>query len=240
MKVDLELEQDICKAAEEVCYRELKDIECAIAEEGEHDFSKEYRKKIERTIYKRKITEGPGFLHEGQKGRKIKYRYFLLVAILLILSASTALAVGPIREKLVQAFYIVYYDNVEVRRDDVEDLNADSGEPMIVKRPTYIPEGYELFEDDLDESINYLSMRWENEKEELLDYTQYDTRITISTVTSDGSELEQIEINGYDARLVWDNHNNLGTLFYETEEYVYMISGHLSKEELIKILESVN
>lgn len=239
MKVDFELEKEICRAAEEICYEELRSIEDELERQGRPVFSDEYNKKISKTIYGYVEREKKGFLKKEFKVRKIKYRYILLVAILLILCTSTVMAVEPVREKLRVVIYSVFSNNVEIGKDDnAESLENVKEENMIIKTPVYVPEGYKKYEESIQKKMQKISITWMSEDEKLLYYSQFNVNNVISSITSDGSAVEVVDVNNHEGRLVVDE-NGIYTLFYEDQEYVYMISGELVLEELVKILGSI-
>lgn len=236
MKSDLSLDLEMYQAMEMLCYEELKEAEKMAAKQGNHIFSEEYNQKIQDLLYGK--SQADSFLH-NQSGRRMKLRYLFIAAILMVLASATVMAVEPVREKLGDIFLYRFTNNVEIREEEGKETDVQDTAAMVVKRPTYIPEGYEVLEETISEVIEDITIYWENEKGDLLMYTQYSIKDRVSSITSDGSKPEKVKVDGYDGVLIWDHGDSEGTLFYENECYIYMISGCLQKEELIQILESI-
>lgn len=238
MKSDLSLDLEMYQAMEMLCYEELKAAEGMAVRQGKHIFSEEYNQKIQELLYGKPQTDG--FLH-NQSGGRMKLRYLFIAVILMVLASASVMAVEPVRERLGDIFYTVFTNNVEISEEEGEGTDVQNTAAMVVKRPAYIPEGYEVLEETMSEAIEDITIYWENEKGDLLMYTQYSIKDNVSSITSDGSKPEKVKVDGYDGVLIWDraHGDNEGTLFFENESYIYMISGCLQKEELIQILESI-
>lgn len=240
MNIEYELKNMVCKAADYICYEELRTIEDVIEEQGIHMFSVDYNQRISDVIYGEQKQDKKGFLKNETKGKKVKCKDIFLVAILLILCVSTAIAAEPVCDKLIHAFYVVFPNNVEIQKDSIQnEYKEKSNKSMITKIPGYIPREFEIVEENLNEEIRMLTMTWMNNEEKLLCYSQFDIGSGTNAITSNGRQPETITVNGNEAKIIWDD-NNVGTLFYEANRYIYMISGELSEQELIKILESID
>lgn len=224
-------------ASEEIVRKELQEIEQNIEKEGKMLFSESYRRKMNEVIYGQ---EKKAVFLKGETQRiKIQKRYIAIMLLLLILCTSTVLANDNIREKLGDIYYTVFADNVEIRKvENVKEANLARSEEIIAMKPTYIPEGYEVYEENCNEEVGRYGVIWMTKDENILNYIQYNISNTNISVTSDGSIPENVKIGNVIGKYVIDN-DGIATLFYEDGQFVYIISGTLPKEELIKILASV-
>ena len=181
-----------------------------------HKFSKKHNKVINDIIY-------------GKQGKKIKFSKgtikVLIIAAVLLAIATTAFAIPQSREYIIDKFsnhseYNVV-DNKKSKR--VKSLNVN-----------YIPAGFEKVEDYV--SRDFYIENYENadksfvvEKLELTGSIGFDT---------ENYEPENIKINGIDAVYYRSNNNGKGIIFNDGN-YIYIISGNIEKDELVKIAQNV-
>jgi hypothetical protein len=81
----------------------------------------------------------------------------------------------------------------------------------------------------------YYNITWINEDENVINYIQTLPNISI---TADGETPEDILIGNKKAKMIIDENENR-SIFYEEDGMIYIISGEISKEELIKIMKSI-
>jgi len=99
--------------------------------------------------------------------------------------------------------------------------------------PEYIPSGFVLQENETDILSTYFYYQSE------ADYFSFEqqTKSVVTSINSELSEMETIQINGNDGYcLVFENVINLT---WVTDEYSFSIIGAISEDEAIKIAESV-
>ncbi|MGF7058516.1 DUF4367 domain-containing protein [Brassicibacter mesophilus] len=109
--------------------------------------------------------------------------------------------------------------------------------------PSYLPEGYkfdkaEFFKDEngVVSNTKYVSLYFTNEETEKYIYMQQRYADEETAYATGASEVEQIKINGADA-VIYNNRN----IDWENNNTIYALSGRgeISKDELIKIAESI-
>lgn len=103
-----------------------------------------------------------------------------------------------------------------------------------VYEPTWIPEGFELTEDELIGEICYWQEYMKGKHQ--VEFQQNIVNAGI-TIDSEDMEREAVMINGYQGQL--NSKEGKTGLIWATGEYVFMISSDLGKEEVLKMAESV-
>ena len=85
------------------------------------------------------------------------------------------------------------------------------------------------------ESVNLFLFSYKN-GEQIFDVEKSYLRSTIGFDT-ENSVKEELQINGADATY-YRTADNWGTVIFNNGEYIYHISGNISKEELVKIAQN--
>ena len=177
-----------------------------------HKFSKKHNKVINDIIY-------------GKQGKKIKFSKgtikVLIIAAVLLAIATTVFAIPPSREYIVDKFsnhseYNVV-DNKKSKR--VKSLNVN-----------YIPAGFEKG-DDYGDTVQYVK----GDKDFVVEKLELTGSIGFDT---ENYEHENIKINGIDAVYYRSNNNGKGIIFNDGN-YIYIISGNIEKDELVKIAQNI-
>lgn len=181
-----------------------------------HKFSKKHNKVINDIIY-------------GKQDKKIKLSKgtikVLLIAAVLLAIATTAFAIPQSREYIVDKFSNHSEYNVVDKKKSkrVKSLNVK-----------YIPAGFEKGDD-------YFSRDFY-----IKNYKNVDKSFVVQKFALSGSvgfdtehyETENIKINGIDAVYYRSNNNEKGIIFNDGN-YIYIISGNIEKDELVKIAQNV-
>lgn len=177
-----------------------------------HKFSKKHNKVINEIIY-------------GKQDKKIKLSKgtikVLLIAAVLLAIATTAFAIPQSREYIVDKFsnhseYNVV-DNKKSKR--VKSLNVN-----------YIPAGFEKG-DDYGDTVQYVK----GDKDFVVEKLELTGSIGFDT---ENYEHENIKINGIDAVYYRSNNNGKGIIFNDGN-YIYIISGNIEKDKLVKIAQNI-
>ncbi len=103
------------------------------------------------------------------------------------------------------------------------------------KLPSYIPEGYELVV-DLSDEIE-VCLIYEGEGENSFQFLQF-SEGSKRTVNTEGVVYKTIRILNIYEGIAFQNKGE-NYLIFNDNEYMYLITGSLSEEELLKIAESI-
>lgn len=151
-----------------------------------------------------------------------------MVSIMVLLASCAA--VRPLREKIVNAVVEWYTEYVAV---SFEQETAES----VLQRPTYIPEGYSLIQENrLDD---YIFIRYAAiDSDDIISFTCENSVDASTLYDHERHSMEQIEINGnHGLYMFGESESNI--LTWTENGYVYSIVGYCVKEELIKMAESL-
>jgi hypothetical protein len=225
-------EELLKETIQEICESELSILEEMMKEEPNIVPSPEFEQRMEDLINERygyrDIKDSFG------EDRKLHFRtrYLLVAILLLILGTSTVFAIEPLRERLQQFFYTVFPDNIFIQDESGKN---EENKKVEWKKPSYVPKGYTEYDVVKDEVSYYYNITWINEDENVINYIQTLPNISI---TADGETPEDILIGNKKAKMIIDENENR-SIFYEEDGMIYIISGEISKEELIKIMKSI-
>ena len=216
-----------------------------------HRFSRKFRKKIKELLQpgigKRTIPK----LYPVH-GRR---RAIVVVAVLVLLLGTTVMARGFFQSVLGKHVLTGYTDHVQLNLPESEDVDelltenatAEGAETetdveFVCKKPQWVPDGYELENEEYNENIDEYIVGYINQKEKYLWYQQMrnDTSTNIG-VSSKGRDLQKINKGNCSGYFVSDSgvEEDDGSLIWDDGKYVYMVSGTFSQEELVKIAKSI-
>lgn len=178
-----------------------------------HKFSKHHNDNM------KKLLDG-NQQKEKYKLSKKTIRFLVVAAILLSLTI-TVFAIPSCREFIITKFF----NHSEYNVSDIS--NAKQVKSLIIN---YVPNGFEKVED-----YGYSSVYRNGDKEFIVEKSMITASIGYDTEFYDD---EIIEINGVEAVYYKSNDVNGGIIFNDGE-YIFWISGNLSKEELVKIAQNI-
>lgn len=169
-------------------------------------------------------------------------RVACIAGAVLIVGAAVGIGVGGPRVGGVkkEPSYFTYqyydYDNVISAYFINTQLHPDTLHAISQKKlPTFLPKGYQLVQDrskpDLTERI------YEGEGYDCFYYAQYPNGSSASGSTAN-AEYKRIRINDKYETLLFIGED-FTRLIYNDGEYLYMISGTLTEEEIVKVAESI-
>ena len=106
---------------------------------------------------------------------------------------------------------------------------------FIKTSPEYIPDGYTV-ESEMDFGGIY-QIIYNNKDNNPIDYYQEFYYKNTFHINTENVEYEKIYINAYEG--VFYNKKGVNMLIFADETYMYTIYGRVTKDELIKIAESI-
>ncbi len=232
MRLDDELLE---KAAKQAAQKMLEDV--SVSEQPEHIFSSSFEREMEEMMASQ---------WEKPAKRPLFWKRFARQAAVFVMAGTVGvfaalLTVDAWREQL--------FRMVETRYEEFSDISYEStgGQPLprdfrlVEYRPQWIPEGYRLIEQQLDENIN--TSVYGNGQDGRIFFQQavnakegFGMGMSINT---EGSELELFTLK--EDMLAYKMSNN-GSQFilWNDDQYNYIIITECSMEETIKIAQSVS
>lgn len=247
-------EQELKDAITSACEADYKHAMAA----PKHRFSRTFRKKI-------KVLLQPGM---GKHTIPALYpvhgrrRVIMVVAVLVLLLGTTVAGRSFFQSLLGKYILTGYTDHVQLNLGEPENLEMvaiednekntmeigaepDSEEDFgfVCKKPQWVPEGYTLEREEYKENFQLYQNNYVNNDGKTLWYHQM-CNDTVSNfgVSSNGSEQQEVMIENFKGYFIPDDvlDEERGNLVWEDGKYLYMIAGDLTKEELIRIAESIN
>lgn len=182
-------------------------------------------KKIRKMICKAVRRE------KNIKNMKRLPRIVAIVLIVLAVCSMTVMSVDALRVPFLNLFV-----NTEVKVSDIkfmEDQTSDK-DGSFACLFGYVPEGYELTEENIREQG--ATFIYTNENGASLLINKFNTEGSVSLDT-ENAEYGEVWINGYEG--FYSVKNDTTMLVFTKNEYAYLISGSADLDEIILIAENI-
>lgn len=191
----------------------------------EHEFSTEFESRIAK-IKRRQHNPVYRWLW------KRKNRLIAAIMGIVILGGTAVCSVEAVRMPVVNFFLRFDNSNSHV----VADKNSNTGisKKYLAYIPSYVPDGFDISYKD--ESSDYIMIEYSDGNGSYYDLT-CSLDFESNSVDTEDSTYEEVVINGKTA-YICEKDDRLLAVYY-TDDYAYGISGTLSKNEIIKIFESI-
>lgn len=192
-----------------------------------HIFSDNFERKMDKLIHFRRK---PYYRFVNTIGKRVA----CAVAVIIIVSSTTILSVESLREPIFDFFIRMFSDHSNI---SMESDSQQSG-------PDTIEDSYEITYDLSDYTAGYENT---SKSTKTAYYHKDDIVIFFSqsvidgynkNFNTEGSEVEKIQINGYDAIVYFDNHGWY-SIVWNNGEYVFHITSNVGKDILIEVAKSV-
>lgn len=212
---------------------------------GEHEFSPEYRQRMEELA----ATPKGGSAKSERKGfgRKRKWLRIAAAAVIFIAVSGTAVsAIDPLHEKMYEVLEFTLPDHTDISFKELADDELSKGEAITpetfqVRRLNALPEyKKDYVHTDCDAFLDYVEGYMDEEGWTMF-YEQMDMKMALDTsfsVTSNGEKAKTIYIDGKKAYLITDD-DEYRHILYVRDGYLYSIAGHGDADKLAGMLESV-
>ncbi len=206
---------------------ELSTIPSSVDLKEYHSFSDEFDKRMKTLIKKANIK----YVNID----KFRVRRSIVAASLIIIIATASMSVEALRLPIIKLTEKIYTEFSEILFDNEENIAVPE---MIedVYVPSYMTEGYTLIEESKDMKLMHFLV-YANEKDQLIMVDQFTLGVSMA-VDTEGITTEEITIK--DKSGIIYSKNGLTTIIINDNNYVHMISGYESREEIIKIAESLH
>lgn len=246
-------EQELKDAITSACEADYKHAMAA----PKHRFSRTFRKKI-------KVLLQPGM---GKHTIPALYpvhgrrRVIVVVAVLVLLLGTTVTGRSFFQSLLGKYILTGYTDHVQLNLGEPENLEMvaiednekntmeigaepDSEEDFefVCKKPQWVPEGYTLEREEYKENFQLYQNNYVNNDGKYALYQQMrNDRVDNIGISSNGGEQQEVMIKNVKGYFIPDDvlDEEKGNLVWEDGTYLYMIAGDLTKEELIRMAETI-
>ncbi len=172
-------------------------------------------------------------LHKENNRRHIKRlpRIAVVIIIFIVISSITVMSVEAFRIPFLNLFV-----KTEEKVTDIDiDENQTTDEPNNIQNIfSYIPDGYELKSEDIQEQA--MTFIYSNDNQEDLYLYRFSKEGSLS-IDTENADYNQITIDGYKG--FYSIKNEEINFVYTKNNYAYMICGKIDLNESIKILENI-
>lgn len=202
---------------------------------GNISFSDEFEEKMRKLIEKQKKFYYYWVNTAGKRAAAI-------IAALFVGLTAVTFGVKAIREPFLRFIVETFekFSSIIFMNDDdnsgQSSISADADFEFEAVEPNYIPEGYvkdSKIEDFIFYQISYLSI----DKTSSITYTQMSINDTIVQADTENTTYDKLQINGFEAISYTRNGNN--TVVFNSDKYVFTVTGSVDMDEIIKIAESI-
>lgn len=246
-------EQELKDAITSACEADYKHAMAA----PKHRFSRTFRKKI-------KVLLQPGM---GKRTIPALYpvhgrrRVIVVVAVLVLLLGTTVAGRSFFQSLLGKYILTGYTDHVQLNLGEPENLEMvaiednekntmeigaelDSEEDFefVCKKPQWVPEGYTLEREEYKEDFRLYQNNYVNKDGKYALYQQMrNDRVDNIGISSNGDEQQEVMIENVKGYFIPDDEldGERGNLVWEDGKYLYIIGGDFTKEELIRMAETI-
>lgn len=191
----------------------------------DHRFSRKFERKMRKLI--RYVDSEPVHFH------KITLKkLFIYITVALITAAIMAFSVGAVRDFFKNFFMEVFGTHTDVQITDSEN----SPDAILDNYSINIPDNFVLtqkFEYEI-----FVCFEYRTSKNDYITFNQYVKSEYDVNVNTENHTMDHIEINGNDGYIV-DLGNDEYYISWDNGDYIFDITGNISKNALISIANSV-
>lgn len=133
-------------------------------------------------------------------------------------------------------------DNEKNTMETGAEPDSEEDFEFVCKKPQWVPEGYTLEKEVHKEEWGTYEQCYTNDKEQGMMYWQMNNdAVNNLEISSDGSEQQEVMIENAKGYFIPDDvlDEERGNLVWEDGKYLYLIAGDLTKEELIRMAETI-
>jgi len=211
---------------EAVVRADIRELEAMPADhEIEHEFSKRFERRMGKLIRRSKTGSPVGAI------AFLRRHMVAFVAAIIILFAS-AMSVSAVRAAVFEFITEVYEKFTHIFFNESRSSSDSAGE-FIVRRPSFIPEGFELVSE---KTAGPVLLVYEKGSD-YISYSQQRVEDVSMDINTEGAELEELEFKGLPAKY-YSNQGVQNLLWYD-DEYLYMVSSTLDRDTVFRIAGSV-
>ena len=197
----------------------------------EHEFSENFKKRMKKLIRSQKK---PYYFMINTVGKRVAS----FIIILVLAFTTTVLSVKSLRES-VWNFIVEVYEKWSILRfvdKDGSSTGNDEVPQLVVSMPTYIPKGFLLIHESSDNISGMYTYR--NYDGYIIDYEQHWINDGLQMmIDTEGVETENIKIGTIDG--MYFENKGYRNIIWRNDKYLFYLSSKISKEELLKIAESI-
>lgn len=162
---------------------------------------------------------------------KTAKRIIVAAAACFVVMFGLMMSSEAVRGRITQFFVTLTHGNAQVELDNIDELPPAE---EVIYGLTYVPEGYVL----ISETHGFGQRLTYKKSEDELFHFEVNTANAISVYDTESAiKVEHITMHGEEALLIV--HEDLATITWSNEQYLFCVDGTLSEEEVLKIATGV-
>lgn len=201
-------------------------MESGIYREDEFKTSEKFEKKMEKAV-----KSEHNFYH---KATLTKTRKILLIAAIIVTLLMASLSVGAVRE-MIAGFFVEHFSNHNTVYSNTEGSKYPTEIERIYKL-NYLPKGYKLETEDITTDNNVCI--YFNKNGDSIVYEQ-NTKNNYSINIDNEHTTQSKETYNNQEYYIYNYKNQEYVIVWDNGEYIFSISGKLSKNEMFKLCKSL-
>ena len=230
-----ELDARIKKALEIAYEKKWEALEKEVEEGPKYAFSKEYDEMVLNEAFK-VLNKGVSVRRHSKNkfpfNCRPRVRKALLVAILIVLLAIGSVTVYAIGHP--EIMYNIKKTFTEWTISFQQDAQGEEAGAFVYLKPN-APEGFDIVSEE--KLTNWYEIQYENDKDEIIFYTQTLPDNLGITISGEGQEYKDIEVNGYKG-LAYEQ-NGSWTIIWDNGYYIFELMGNADYDMLLSMAESI-
>ncbi|NLO48101.1 MAG: DUF4367 domain-containing protein [Clostridiales bacterium] len=164
-----------------------------------------------------------------------------ILAIIIAFSVAF-MTVDAFRVNVLNLLISIEPEYTTIQLTERREGNGENNNGLVVNWsqayvPSYIPEGFEVSDSIVTQSIKRMVFTDEQNETRFITYTIFGSSSTVAVDTENAQVNETIKIGGRDGMLVIKN--SVVTLALEMNGHLILIQGMISRDEIINIAESI-
>lgn len=184
--------------------------------------------KINKLI---QLEQKPYFVFINTVGKRVA----CFVIVIFLALTTTVFSVKALREPFL-GFIVESYEKFStIAFRYSETQSAKSAALTQIYEPTYVPEGFTKT-DEKKLSLSYFC-EYKNNNGELFTFEQSKNNGSLLNIDTENTETEKMYINKYEA--IFFENKGFNTIIFSDDKYGFVITGNISKTELIQVAESI-
>lgn len=194
----------------------------------DHKFSRRFERKMKKLIRY-------GYRELVRYHKVTVKRLFICITAALIAAVVMALSVGAVRDFFKNFFMEVFGTHTTVQTFS-DNINAPASIEDVYMID--VPNGFDIiYRDEIFEWSPFIAYIYRKDNEYIF-FNQFLKSEYDVNVNTENRPLDYVEIDGNDGYIV-DLGNNEYYISWDNGDYIFDISGNISKDELIEVANSV-
>lgn len=195
-------------------------------EELSHKFSKDFEKKMDKLIKEQKRT--PFMRSFVIYGKRVAAIFLIIVSV----SFATTMSVEAYRVRFFEVITEVWEEFTSIVFKSEEGINDGN---LLPTNPQYIPEGFSIFYEDVDDYMNMII--YKNEANIEIFYEQSFISNKEILLDTEGIEVETMKIENQNIN--YFTNKGVNQVYWNDNTYTYTLISSIDIEEIFKMTKSV-